>query len=174
MLGGALLLLAGLAGVGFGLLFLLGSDGQGHRLVVAAVGLLVGGGAVLAGAWLIHEARRWSPVVVMAEVMALARERDGQLLEEDLEAALGPRTAVARGVLKELSRAERVRVRSASEGGGWVFPGLMPRLLLRRCAHCGHEAPLSSEAVACPSCGSTLELSREALPADGGLYSMDD
>lgn len=165
--GGVLLL-------GLGLLFLLGSAGRPSRLAVAAVGLTVGG--VLAGAgarlWLLADAA--SPEQLRAELLALARTRDGELSEADVEAGLGRRASGARPVLEELLSAGRVRRESREGRAVWVFPELQPRLLVLRCEYCGAELSITAAEDKCPRCGGTVERRVEARALPDGSYRMDE
>ena len=62
-------MLVGLVLLGFGALFLLGADGQLHRLVIAALGLVLGLAGMAAGVWLIQRALVTSPARVRGEIM---------------------------------------------------------------------------------------------------------
>lgn len=166
LLGLALLLAA------LGMLFLLGADGQGHRFVIAAIGLLAGASAAMGGALMIWRGLQASPARVRRELLALAQARDGELRSAEVDGAFGFRAPIAHDVLREMTLAGDCR-RAEGSDGSYLFPALQPRLLLRRCDHCGHEAPLASDAEECPSCGATLNVKREAKEADEGLYGMD-
>jgi hypothetical protein len=171
-LGGVVLLGVSLVLAAFGMLFLLGADGQGYRFVIAAIGLLAGASAGMGGALLIWRGIQSSPVRIRRELLALAQARDGELRAAEVDGAFGFRADGAHEVLREMVLADDCR-RGEGSDGAYLFPALQPRLLLRRCEHCGHEAPLASDAEACPSCGATLNVKREARQADDRLYGMD-
>ncbi len=156
---------------GVGLLFLLGADGQIHRLVVAALGLLLGASAGMAGALLLFRAVLASPDRVRPVLLALAKARDGELTLAEIQASLGGRAKVAEEILGQML----VSGECERRGDAFLFPSLQPRIVLRRCDHCGHEAPLASDDERCPNCGASMKVRREAKAgADDGLYQMDE
>lgn len=154
-----------------GLLFLLASDGQLHRYVVAGLGILLGASAGMTGALLLFRAVLASPDRVRPALMALAKTRDGELTLVELQANLQSRAAVAEDILGQML----VSGECERRGDTFLFPALQPRIVLRRCNHCGHEAPLASEDERCPSCGASMNVRRETrADADDGLYGMDE
>lgn len=154
-----------------GLLFLLGADGQIHRLVVAALGLLLGASAGLAGGLLLFRAVLASPERVRPALLALAKARDGELTLAEIQASLQSRAKVAEEILGQML----VSGECERHGDTFLFPSLQPRVVLRRCDHCGHEAPLASDDERCPSCGAAMNVRREAkAEADDGMYRMDE
>jgi len=154
-----------------GLLFLLGADGQLHRFVVAGLGVLLGAAASMAGALLLFRAVLASPDRVRPALLALAKTHDGELTLAEIQANLQGRAEVAEEILGEML------VSGACErrGDTFLFPSLQPRVVLRRCDHCEHEAPLASDDERCPSCGASMSVRRESkADADDGLYRMDE
>lgn len=154
-----------------GLLFLLGADGQLHRFVVAGLGVLLGASASMGGALLLLRAAHASPDRVRPALLALARASDGELTLVEIQASLRGRSPVAEEILGQML----VSGECERRGDTFLFPALQPRVVLRRCDHCGHEAPLASDDERCPGCGSSLKVRREAkADADDGLYGMDE
>lgn len=171
-------LIAGVAAVllgvflfGVGLLFLLAVDGQIHRLVVAALGLGLGATSGMAGCLLLYRVVQSSPDRVRPALLGLVKARDGEITLAEIEASFGTRAKVAQDVVgKMLVTGECER-----RGDTFLFPALQPRVVLRRCDHCGHEAPLASDDERCPSCGASMKVRRETrADADDGLYGMDE
>jgi DNA-directed RNA polymerase subunit RPC12/RpoP len=166
---------AGALLVALGLLFVVGAGGQARRVVIGVV--MLGIGAVLAGVGvrLYRQQDAVLPEQLRAEIFELARRRNGEVSEPDLEAALGRRAEAARDVLQSLVRDGEAR-RSAIEGTVYyTFPDLQPRLGVKRCDSCGAEYALSDERASCPSCGGriTTEVRRVAASSDE-TYSMDE
>jgi len=175
-LGAVLLTAAGVGLVVLGLLFLMAASGRASRYGVA-VGLLTVGGALAGvGVRLFKQAEASSPEQLRAEILALAKQRGGELGEADLGATLGPRAAGAAAVMAALEgeRACR-RLLDASGRPRWIFDELLPRLMVARCEYCKAEFPLNEDVKACPQCGGTLKtlLERRAL-GDEGAYRMDE
>ncbi len=165
---------AGLVLLGLGVLFLLGADGQPHRLVIAALGTGLGLAALSTGAWLAWRGLILSPARLRGEILALARARDGEIAWSDVEAGLGDRAAAGREVLGRLLLDGTCERGEADGDEVFRFPALRPRLVRRRCTHCGYEAALASDLEGCPRCGAALVVRREAVDVEEGLYGMDD
>lgn len=174
-IGAVALVVLGVAGISLGLLFLMGAAGKGSRVVVAVLGLALGGASTGLGVRLWKAARAWSPEQLRAEVLALARSHDGALSAGELEAALGARYTAALPVLDTLER-QGLLARERRDGVPYlVFPELMPRLLVRRCTYCKAELPLSSgDPTHCPNCGGTVQTRRERREAGSDLYGLDE
>jgi hypothetical protein len=159
----------------FGLLFLVGSAGKGRRLAVAAVSLAAG--AVLAGLGL----RTWrradaeSPERLRADILALAKERNGEVAMTGVAARLGDRLAAARPVIETLATEGLCERRSSGGAVYLVFPSLQPRLTVRRCQYCHAELPIAEDVTTCPSCGGTVTAAvvRRSMAA-GEAFAMDD
>jgi hypothetical protein len=173
------LLLAGLVvgGVGLaglGLLFLIGSAGRMHRLAIAAI--LLASGAICVGMGLrgLRSLSRLEPEVVRAEILAEARRRIGSVSEADLAASLGARWGASGGVLEALISEDVCRRHVEAGGVFYVFPGLQPRLAVRRCEYCSAELPLEGLITTCPKCGGTVRTGVERLTLREDDYRMDE
>jgi hypothetical protein len=172
---GIALVTVGAALVALGLLFLVAAKGELHRYLVAAGGLALGGALAGVGVRTFRRARASLPDALRADLLALARRRDGRVTEAELGAALGTRRAAARAEIEALCRAGTCRRESEGATTWYVFPELLPRLAVRRCRHCRTELPLDAALVSCPNCGGELRTGVETLArGDEELYSMDD
>jgi len=168
------LVLAGLGLSLFGLLFVVGAGGQGQRYLIGAVAL--GGGALLAGFGV-----RWSraadadsPEQVLAGILAAARRRNGEVTELEVGASLGARAALVPPIVERLV-AEGLCERRTKDGANYlVFRDLQPRLFLRKCAFCGAELSIASEAVKCPKCGGAVGTAVARKSVSGETYNMDE
>ncbi len=161
--GGALFLL--------GLLFVVGAKGEGSRYLVGAVGLAAGAVALGFGIRWFRAADADSPEQVLAELLAAAGRRNGELSELEIGAALGRRAALAAPILDTLV-AQRLCER---KGSSYVFKDLQPRLFVRKCQYCGAETSIASQATRCPRCGGAIGTAAERrdVGADGA-YRMDE
>ncbi|HEY3452709.1 MAG TPA: hypothetical protein VGK67_40565 [Myxococcales bacterium] len=154
-----------------GLLFVVGAAGQGSRYLVGAVGL--GAGAVLLGFGI-----RWfraadadAPEQILAELLAAAGRRNGELSEMEIGAALGKRAALAVPLLEKLV-AQHLCER---QGSAYVFKDLQPKLFVRKCQFCGAETSIASLATKCPRCGGDIDTRAERKDVgEGGVYRMDE
>ena len=85
------------------------------------------------------------------------------------------RVGSAGGVAEEILGQMLVSGDCERRGDTFLFPALQPRVVLRRCDHCEHEAPLASDDERCPSCGASMTVRRETkADADDGLYCMEE
>ncbi len=164
----------GILAVAFGLLFLLGAAGQVHRYVIAAVGVLLGVGLVTLAVKLFRQSGALTQEHIRAEILALAKQRNGEVSELDLQAALGLRWEHAISVLDRLLR-EGVCKRATKDGAVYYqFPSLLPRLAVRRCEFCQAELPLEEELDSCPRCGGSIRTDMEQVAFSDDAYSMDE
>jgi hypothetical protein len=173
-LGLALLVVVGLGLGALGLLFLIGSAGRWQRLVVALIGLSLGAACVGLGLRGIRALRRLDPAAMRAEILAEARRRSGSVSETDLTALLGERWASGRDVLAGLASEGVCRRHVEAAGVFYVFPGLQPRLAVRRCEYCSAELPLAEDVTTCPKCGGTIRTAVERVTLPEDAYRMDE
>ena len=173
--GAVLAVAVGAVAAGLGLLFLVGSEGEARRLLVAAIGLV--GGAVLVGIGvrLWKAAESLSPARLRLEILEAAKREDGEISASELQATLGARSAPAEVVLERMVGEGRCQRHQKSGAVYYVFPELQPRLALRRCEYCDAELPLSAELSSCPSCGGAIRTGVAQRSLSGGeqLFSMD-
>lgn len=158
----------------FGLLFFVGAGGQGYRYAIAAVGLASGAVLIGFGIRWYRAAEADAPEQILAEILAAARKRNGELAEIELGVVLGRRAPRAAPVLAKIVAAGLCE-RRVKEGGTWyVIRDLQPRLFVRKCQFCGYELSIASEAQKCPRCGGAVAsaVARRALSDDA--YRMDD
>ena len=157
-----------------GLLFLVGSGGQQRRLIVAGLGLGLGAIGTGFGVRAFKMADAASPEQLRAEILDLARKKNGEVGFNEISAALGRRINSGQRVLEDLVT-EGVCRRGREEGREYyVFPEMQPRLMARYCQYCDAEFPISDEREDCPNCGGTLETKAAAHSVtEGSVFSMD-
>ncbi len=158
-----------------GLLFAMASGGGSHRLLIGVAGLGLGAVAGGFGLRLYKQADAASPAQLRAEILELARRRNGEISQADVLAQLGRRSAGAADVLAELV-AEKLCSRGVKDGAAYyLFADLQPRVMIRRCEFCQAQLPLSEELLSCPECGGSFDLKVERRSlAEEDAYSMDE
>jgi predicted RNA-binding Zn-ribbon protein involved in translation (DUF1610 family) len=171
---GAAMTGAGVLLILLGLLFLVGAGGQTRRVVIGLVGLALGGVMAGSGVRLFKLADAESPEQLRAEILDLARRRNGEVAEDDLAAALGRRLDAARRVLDDLVRDGTCQQRNQGGSIFYIFKDLQPRLAHLVCDYCGAELPISADTDQCPSCGGTIKtrVARHGLSGDD-YFAMD-
>jgi len=157
-----------------GLLFLVGSGGQVRRVVVAVVGLGLGGAAVGLGVRTFKRAEAVSPERIRAEILELARREDGEVTLDEIRAELGVRAAHADGVLDAMVAAGACSRHVSGGSHHFVFDDLLPRLLGRYCQYCDAEFKVAADIDSCPNCGGTLEKRVVSRSVAGGDYFKMD
>jgi hypothetical protein len=158
-----------------GLLFLAGSAGQLRRVVIGVAGLGLGGVLAGTGVATLKRLEKESPEYIRAEVMALAKRRNGEISHEDLAATLGRRLAFSEPVMAALLT-EGVCTRQAAEGSiFYTFPELQPRLMILRCAYCSTEFELVKGLDKCPNCAGPIEAKVASVSlSEGEVFHMDE
>lgn len=163
-------IVAGVMAAVLGLLFLVGFGGHLSRLVVAGVGLLSGAALIGLGVRWWKQAEAQSPEQLRKDILALAGRKGGSLTEAEIVAAMPDRAERAVQTLADLVRAGFCARRQVAGVTRYEFAELQATILLRKCSHCGWEAPLSSPVTACERCGAPIVTARGA--EDGGV-SLD-
>jgi hypothetical protein len=145
-----------------GLLFLCAATRQPARLFLAIALLVVGGGAA---AWSGLTLRRlWAldPEHLSDRITALARAGgQGEVTLSQVVAELHVPDEAALAALALLEDKGQCHSERRGERAMYVFPGLQPSKVVRRCAHCGSEFTVKRPLHQCPNCGGQLELVRE-------------
>jgi hypothetical protein len=133
------------------------------RLLVAAPLLLVGGGLAVWSGLTLRRLRDLDPENLSDRITQLARTGDAEVTLAQVVAELGvpDETAVAAlNLLERRGQARRERVGDDAREV-YVFPGLKPGLVQRRCPYCGAEFSVKKAVYKCPNCGGDLRLERE-------------
>ncbi len=173
--GGAVLAFFGSCLILLGLLFVVGSDGQMRRLAIGCLGLTLGAVTAGLGVRMFKRADLESPEQLRAEILELARQRNGEISDSDVGAVLGRRRAPGMFVLETMV-GEGVCRRAGHQGSTYfIFPHLQPRLMARYCQYCDAEFAISDESEDCPNCGGTLETRVAARSlSEGAIFNMDE
>ena len=153
-----------------GLLFLVGFGGHLSRLAVAGAGLVSGAALIGLGVRWWKQAQAQSPEQLRKDILALAGRKGGSITEADVVAAMPDRAERAVQTLAEMVRGGFCVRRLVSGTTRYEFAELQASILIRKCSHCGWEAPLSSQVTACERCGAPIVSARGA--DDGGI-SLD-
>jgi len=168
---GAVLCVSALGLVLLGLLFLIASRSDGHRLPVGMAMLVAGLCLLAAGVTVFRQGIRQSPERIQQEILGLARRNHGEVSRETLDAALGSgdlveqqvRALVERGVARQSSREGRRIL---------VFPDYLLELVVKKCPFCGNDYPVRDEVEKCPGCGADLKISREKVSGPDDKVSI--
>ncbi len=162
--------LAGTVSMLFGLLFLVGYGGHVYRLVIAALALGIGAAWIGGGVLLWRREQARSPAQVKKDVLALAGRKGGSITEADVVAAMPDRAEQGVQALGALERGGFCTRRLVQGVLRFEFPELQASVVVRRCGHCGWEAPLSSEVTVCARCGGPIVMGRTS---DGEAIGLD-
>jgi tRNA(Ile2) C34 agmatinyltransferase TiaS len=146
-----------------GMLFLCAATREPARLLVAAPLLLVGAGLAVWSGLALRRLRNLDPEHLSDRITQLARQGDGEVALAQVVGELGvPDEAVvaALNLLERRGQARRERVGDDAREV-YVFPGLKPSLVERRCPYCGAEFSVKKAVYKCPNCGGDLRLERD-------------
>jgi hypothetical protein len=133
------------------------------QILVAGVLLVSGGGLAAWGALTLRRLRDLAPENLSDRITQLVQGGDGEITLAQVVARLRVPDEAAVAALNVLERRGQARREHVGDEGleVYVFPGLRPRLVRRRCPYCGTEFSVKKALNKCPHCGGNLSLDRE-------------
>ncbi|NLE44291.1 MAG: hypothetical protein GX620_06185 [Chloroflexi bacterium] len=145
-----------------GLLFLCAATRDSARFPLALVLLAAGGAGVVWSALSLRRLRDLSPENLSDRITELAKAGgNGEVTLSEVVAQLGVPDDAAVAALNLLERQGQAHRDRVGERDVYVFPGLKPVLVRRRCPYCGSEFSVKTAVYKCPHCGGDLTLKRE-------------
>jgi hypothetical protein len=131
-------------------------------LPVAAILLAVGGTIAVWAGLALRRLAETGPKRVAARITELAEASgQGEVTLAEAVAELGvPHDAAVAG-FNLLERQAQCHREYRGEKEVYVFPGLKPSLIKRKCPYCGTEFSVRTPVHRCPHCGGDLRLERE-------------
>jgi hypothetical protein len=145
-----------------GLLFLCAATRQPSRLLVAVVLLVVGSGLAAWSGISLRRLRDLDPENLSDHITELARAGgNGEVTLSQVVSELHVPDEAAIAALNLLERRGQCHREHHDEREVYVFPGLKPSLVTRRCPYCGTEFSVKKALDRCPHCGGDLRLERE-------------
>jgi sulfur carrier protein ThiS len=146
-----------------GMIFLCAATQEPVRLLIAAPLLLVGAGLAVWGGLTLRRLRDLDPENLSDRITQLARTGDAEVTLAQVVAELGvpDETVIAAlNLLERRGQAHREHVGDDAREV-YVFPGLKPSMVERRCPYCGAEFSVKKATYKCPNCGGDLRLERD-------------
>ncbi len=155
-----LLIIGGLMAA-LGMLFLCAAIQEPKRLPLSLL-LLAGGGALafFSGRTLARE-RALSPARLAERITAQARVSDAEITLAQTIADLGAPHDAALAALDLLQERGEAYREFRNEREVYVFPGLLPSVVVRRCPYCGNNFSVKTPIHKCPYCGGSVEVERQ-------------
>ena len=145
-----------------GLLFLCAATRQPSRLLLAGALLVVGGGMAAWGGLTLRRLRDLDPENLSDRITGLARAGgNAEVTLSEAVAELGVPDEAAVAAFNLLENRGQCYREQREEREFYVFPGLMPSKVTRRCPYCGGEFSVKTPVYKCPHCGGDLRLERE-------------
>ena len=145
-----------------GLMFLCAAISEPSRLLLAALLLVIGGGLAAWGGITLRRLRELDAENLSDRITELAKaggNGEVTLAEAVAELRVPDEAAVAAfNLLERRGTAHRDR---HGEQDVYVFPGLQPSKMMRRCPYCGAEFSVKHAVYRCPHCGGDLRLQKE-------------
>lgn len=157
----AIVVAAGL--LALGMVFLCAATQEPVRLLVAAPLLLVGAGLAVWGGFTLRRLRDLDPENLSDRITQLARKSAAEVTLAQVVAELSVPDETAIAALNLLERRGQCHREHVGDDARevYVFPGLKPSLVERRCPYCGAEFSVKKAVYKCPNCGGDLRLERE-------------
>jgi hypothetical protein len=145
-----------------GMLLLCAATREPARLLVAAPLLLVGAGLAVWSGLTLRRLHDLAPEHLSDRITQLARQSDGEVTLARVVAELEVPDEAAVAALNLLERRGQTRRERVGDDARevYVFPGLEPGLVERRCPYCGAEFSVKEAIYTCPNCGGDLRLER--------------
>ncbi len=145
-----------------GLIFLCAATRQPGRLPLSLILLLIGGGLAAWSAVTWRRQQQLEPDRLADSIIVLVRARgSAEVTLAEVVAELNVPTEAAQRAFGVLQGRGECRRERRADKDFYVFPGLMERKVVRRCAYCGSEFSVKTPLHQCPNCGGQLELVRE-------------
>ena len=128
---------------------------------VAGLLLAIGAGLAIWGGIALRRLGETNPKRVAAQITKLAEASGhGEVTISEAVAELGvPHDAAVAG-FNLLERQSRCHREYRDEKEVYVFPGLQPSMVRRKCPYCGAEFSVKTAVNRCPHCGGDLRLER--------------
>ena len=144
-----------------GLLFLCAATREPSRFLLAGALLVCGGGLAAWSGLALRRLRDLDPENLSDRVTELARASDAEVTLSQVVAELGVPDEAAVAALNLLERRGQCYRERRGEREFYVFAGLKPSKVSRRCPYCGGEFSVKTPVYRCPHCGGDLRLERE-------------
>jgi hypothetical protein len=145
-----------------GLIFLCAATREAGRLPLSLILLVIGGGLAAWSALTWRREQQLEPERLADSIIDLVRGRgSAEVTLAEIVAELNVPTEAAQRALGVLQGRGECRRERRADKDLYVFPGLMERKVVRRCAYCGSEFSVKTPLHQCPNCGGQLELVRE-------------
>jgi hypothetical protein len=147
-----------------GMIFLCAAAREPARLFVAAPLLLAGAGLAVWSGLALRRLRDLDPENLSDRITQLARKSDAEVTLAQVVAKLKVPDEAAVAALNLLERRGQAHREHVGEDARevYVFPGLRPSLVERRCPYCGAEFSVKKALYKCPNCGGDLRLEKDA------------
>jgi len=157
-----IVLLAAVLFLTVGLVFLCAAVRDTGRLPLALILLAIGGAGTIWSGVTLRRLRDLAPENLSDRITELARAGgEGEVAIVEIVADLGVPDEAAVAALNLLERRGEAHRDRVGEKDVYVFPGLQPSLVKRRCPYCGSEFSVKHAVYKCPHCGGDLRLQKE-------------
>ena len=145
-----------------GLLFLCAAISEPSRLLLAALLLVIGGGLAVWGGITLRRLRELDAENLSDRITELAKAGgNGEVTLAEAVAELHVPDEAAVAALNLLERRGMAHRDRHGERDVYVFPGLQPSKMMRRCPYCGAEFSVKKAVYKCPHCGGDLRLEHD-------------
>ena len=144
-----------------GLLFLCAATREPSRLLLAIVLTGAGAGLAIWSGLSLRRLRELDPENLSDRITAMAKAGSGEITLAQVVADLGVPDEAAVAAFNLLERKGEAHRDRVGERDVYVFPGLQPQKVMRRCPYCGAEFSVKHAVYRCPHCGGDLRLQKE-------------
>ena len=143
-----------------GVLFLIAAVANPQRILVASVLLVAGALPLTWGLLTLRRQAQISPEALAAGAVELARRLGGEVTVAQMQAEFRIPAEQALETLEKLRSAGQAQLEQRPGRAVYIFRGLQPSLVTRRCPYCGASFSVREALRQCPNCGAALEIDK--------------
>jgi len=170
---GSFLILLGASAFFLAFVFFISSQGEGKRLIVAAVSSILSSVSIFFGIQFIRSWNASNPKKIRERILQLARKNHGKISDEALTGEIGDSDAV-RSVLQFFLTYKIAFRKNEGPITVYEFPDFHLELVVKQCPYCSNDYPIRDDVEVCPSCGGDLKTITQRVQSDDDAFNLDD
>lgn len=144
-----------------GIIFLIAAINVRSRMLTGGAFLVMAGLLLVYGLLTLRRIAETSPERLETGAVELARQLEGEVTIEQLQAAYSIPAALAKQTLEQLRAKGQCQLEQRGDYTVYLFKSVLPAKAVKRCPYCGSEFAVRSAVRKCPNCGAALEITKE-------------
>lgn len=144
-----------------GIIFLIAAIDAHSRILTGGAFLITAGLLLAYGLSTLRRITETSPEHLETGAVELAKQLEGEVTVEQLQAAYSIPAALAKQTLERLRAKGQCQLEQRGDYAVYLFKSVLPAKAVKRCPYCGSEFAVRSAVRKCPNCGAALEITKE-------------